>query len=70
MAETSLELRKAFPSLNLVPVCLTGGSTQYIPTAEIMDMGGYEGRATVTGRTGEAEMRGDIARMIRELLRG
>jgi len=70
MAETSLELRKAFPSLNLVPVCLTGGTTQYIPTAEIMDMGGYEGRATVTCRTGEAEMRGDIARMIRELLRG
>ena len=35
-----------------------------------MDMGGYEGRATVICRTGEAEMRGDIVRMIRELLWG
>ena len=68
MAETSLELRKAFPSLNLIPVCLTGGTVQYIPTAEIMDMGGYEGRATIIRRDGEAIMRSDLSSMVNELL--
>ncbi len=57
MAKISLELRNAFPGLNLIPVCLTSGSTQYIPTSEIIDMGGYEGMATITCRDGEEKIR-------------
>ncbi len=68
MAETSLELRKAFPDLNLIPVCLTGGTTQYIPTSEIIDMGGYEGRATIISKDGEEKIRKDIGSMISGML--
>ncbi len=69
MAETSLELRKVFPDLNLIPVCLTGGTTQYIPTSEIIDMGGYEGRATIISRGGEEKIRKDIGFMITGMLK-
>ena len=68
VAETSLELRGAFPSLNMITVCLTGGTVQYIPSSEIIDMGGYEGRATVIHRNAEEKLRKEIGFMINSLL--
>lgn len=68
VAESSIELRGAFPSLNMITVCLTGGTVQYIPSSKIIDMGGYEGRATVIHRNAEEKLREEIGFMINNLL--
>ncbi len=58
--ETTLELRKQFPELNLFTVGLTGGTTGYLPTAEMIDKGGYEGRSSVFMRDAEKQLRTGI----------
>jgi len=65
--QTSIDLRKAFPGLNLITVSLTGGTLQYFPTAEMIDEGGYEGRATVVSRDAEKGLRAHVSAMIKEM---
>jgi hypothetical protein len=62
--ETTTELRKQFPGLNLFTVGLTNGTTGYMPTAQMVDKGGYEGRSTVFTRDAEGKLRKGIASML------
>jgi hypothetical protein len=64
--ETTLALRQA--SANLWTVGLTGGSIEYVPTAAMIDEGGYEGRSTVVARDAESQMRSAVEKMLRELV--
>ncbi len=65
--ETTLDLRKQFPQLNLFTVGLTGGTTGYLPTAQMIDKGGYEGRSTVFRRDAEEQLRRDIVSVLRDM---
>jgi len=67
LAETTFELRKAYPKFNLLTMGLTGGCIGYFPTARMIDQGGYEGRATVITKDAEEKLRRDVAELIREL---
>jgi hypothetical protein len=62
--ETTLALRQAAP--DLWTVGLTGGSIEYLPTAAIIDEGGYEGRSTVVARGAEQEMRSALEKLLRK----
>ncbi len=60
--ETTLALRKEFPTL--WTVSLTGGTISYIPTDQMIDEGGYEGRNTVVQRGTEPKIREHIEKML------
>jgi hypothetical protein len=65
--ETTAALRAAFPDSGLWTVSLTGGSIEYIPTAEMIDGGGYEGRSTVIRRDAEQKLREGVCAMLKGL---
>ncbi len=58
--ETTAALRAAHPKLDLVTVSLTGGSIEYLPTAAMLDEGGYEGRTSIVRRDAEERLRADL----------
>jgi len=65
--ETSASLRAATHDPSLWTVSLTGGSLEYVPTAEMVDEGGYEGRSTIVRRDAEQLMREQMVRMLGEV---
>lgn len=66
--ETTVKLRKQFSGLNLFTVGLTGGTTGYLPTAQMVDEGGYEGRSTVFARDAEEKLRTGIGAVLSKLV--
>jgi hypothetical protein len=67
--ETTLGLRAAHPSVDLWTVSLTGGTLEYLPTAEMLDEGGYEGRSALIRRDAEARLRGHLSALVAEVAR-
>ncbi len=65
--ETTLKLREKFPDLNLFTVGLTGGTTGYLPTAQMVDEGGYEGRSSVFRRDAEELLRRGIGHLLQKV---
>lgn len=65
-AETNRLLCEAHPGLNLITVSLTGGTIGYVPTAEMVDQGGYEGRQTMISRDAERLLREHASAMLRD----
>ena len=62
--ETTLALRKKFPTQNPWTVSLTGGTISYIPTDKMMEDGGYEGRNRVIAHGTEPKIIEHIAGML------
>lgn len=60
--ETTLSLREKYPLL--WTVSLTGGTISYLPTDQMIDEGGYEGRNTVIQRGTEPKIREHINKML------
>ena len=60
-------LRKKYPQYNLWTIGLTGGTIAYIPTAKMIDEGGYEGRSTIVHRNAEKKLRNDIEDLLSEM---
>ena len=65
--ETTLGLRAAHPKKALWTVSLTGGSIEYLPTAEMLDEGGYEGRSALIRRDAEARLRAHLSELVDEV---
>ena len=65
--ETSERLRTDTADPGLWTISLTGGSLEYLPTAEMIDEGGYEGRSTVVSRDAEEKLRAQLGTMLREI---
>ncbi len=64
---TTRALRTVHPDLWVIS--LTGGSIEYIPTAEMIAEGGYEGLSTSVSEDGERVLREAAAGLIRATLR-
>ena len=64
--ETTLGLRDEHPGLDPWTVGLTGGTIEYLPTAEMLDEGGYEGRSALIRRDAEARLRAHLSALITE----
>jgi hypothetical protein len=65
--ETTLGLRAQHPQTPLWTVSLTGGTIEYLPTAEMIDEGGYEGRSALIRRDAEARLRGHLSALVGEV---
>ena len=65
--ETTFELRKAFPQLDIWTMGLTNADMGYIPTARMIDEGGYEGRSTIIARNAEEKIRKDVESLVARL---
>jgi hypothetical protein len=65
--ETTLGLRAVHPALPLWTVSLTGGTIEYLPTAEMLDEGGYEGRSALISRDAEARLRAHLCALVTEV---
>jgi hypothetical protein len=65
--ETTLGLRTEHPQAALWTVSLTGGTIEYLPTAEMLDEGGYEGRSALIRRDAEARLRAHLSGLIAEV---
>jgi len=64
VVETTLTLRDKFRELNPWIISLTGGTISYIPTDQMIDDGGYEGRNTVIEKGTELTIREHIEGML------
>ena len=62
--EATAALHAAHPGLDLWTVSLCNGSVEYVPTAEMRDEGGYEGRSTVVAREAEETLRRHASQVI------
>jgi hypothetical protein len=62
--ETTLGLRAERPDAAAWTVSLTGGTIEYLPTAEMLDEAGYEGRSALVRRDAEARLRAHLSGLI------
>jgi hypothetical protein len=67
MVETTLELRRQHPDLDLWTMGLTNADVGYLPTSRMIDEGGYEGRSTVFAATAEERVRDDVNTLLRRI---
>ena len=68
MVGTTLALRRRFPDLDLWTMGLSNADVGYLPTREMIDEGGYEGRSTIFSAEAEEAVRGDVAALIERLV--
>ena len=64
MLGTTLALRRRFPELDVWTMGLTNADAGYLPTREMVDEGGYEGRSTIFSADAEDVVRGDVTTLI------
>jgi hypothetical protein len=68
MLGTTLALRHRFPDLDPWTMGLTNADAGYLPTREMVDEGGYEGRSTVFSADAEDVLRGDVTALIERVV--
>ncbi len=65
--ETDEALHKYYPEMKLITLTMTGGYIEYIPTDEMIDEGGYEGRSCVIAYGTEKKIRSFISEKLENL---